>query len=44
MDAQADEIAAFLVPLAYNPPLASGDSSLPADLSANAVAQLTVSR
>jgi len=37
-DSQADEIAGFLLPNSYSPPILQGASSLPADLYANAVA------
>jgi exo-beta-1,3-glucanase (GH17 family) len=43
-DASADEIAAFLVPVTYNPPILEGAPSLPADLTTNAVASVTANR
>ena len=43
-DASADQIAAFLIPSSYNPPLLIGAQTLPADLYSNAVANVTVSR
>jgi exo-beta-1,3-glucanase (GH17 family) len=43
-DASADQIAAFLIPTSYSPPILLGAASLPADLNANAVASVTVSR
>lgn len=43
-DEQATRIAAFLVPAGYNPPLASGDSTLPAELEQWAVAKIEVTR
>jgi len=42
-DQLATEIAAFLVPATFSPPLASG-GALPASLSANALAQVSIQR
>ena len=44
IDQCARQIAAFLVPTNYTPPLAAGDEGLPAGLATNAVANLTVTR
>ena len=41
---QATEIAAFLVPSGYSPPLMSGQRSLPAELRDDAVAEATAQR
>ena len=43
-DAYATKIAAFLVPQSYTPPLAQGDTTLPAELSTNAVASVLTER
>lgn len=43
-DVTATQIAAFLVPKSYDPPLLSGDQTLPAQLYANSVAQVIVKR
>jgi hypothetical protein len=43
-DEDATQIAAFLVPAGYSPPLMSGDATLPPDLYANAVAQAITTR
>jgi exo-beta-1,3-glucanase (GH17 family) len=43
-DSQADEIAGFLLPNSYSPPIVLGASSLPADLYTNAVATADVHR
>ncbi|MDP2874161.1 MAG: hypothetical protein Q8N84_02625 [bacterium] len=43
-DELATKIAAFLVPTGYQPPLAGGEQTLPAELYANAVAYVTVDR
>ncbi|HWY19882.1 MAG TPA: glycosyl hydrolase family 17 protein [Candidatus Acidoferrum sp.] len=43
-DTSADQIAAFLIPSNYNPPLLTGAQTLPPDLYNNAVANVTVSR
>jgi len=43
-DASADQIAAFLIPSTYNPPLLTGAQTLPADLYNNAAASVTVNR
>ena len=43
-DPYASQIAAFLVPTTYAPPLASGWAQLPAELNSNAVAQVRVTR
>jgi hypothetical protein len=44
LDAQATQIAAFLVPNGYTPPLMAGGQVLPAELYSNAVAYLIVER
>lgn len=44
VDGEATEIIAFLVPAKYNPPLMSGSTALPAELTNNAIAQKTVTR
>jgi len=44
IDQHATEIAAFLVPNGYDPPLMAGDQALPAGLFENAIAQVTVER
>jgi hypothetical protein len=44
VDEEATEIAAFLVPNAYSPPLLSGQSSLPAELRDEAVAEARAQR
>lgn len=44
IDEKASRIAAFLVPVGYNPPLLSGSNSLPDELEENAVANVEVSR
>jgi len=44
IDEQATEIAAFLVPSGYSPPLMSGQRSLPAELRDDAVAEATAQR
>ncbi len=43
-DSQANKIAAFLVPADYNPPHASGDTSLPSEIFQDAVGYVEVSR
>jgi exo-beta-1,3-glucanase (GH17 family) len=43
-DATADQVAAFLVPSTYTPPLLLGAQTLPAALFANAVANVNVDR
>ena len=43
-DASADQIAAFLIPSTYNPPILLGAQTLPADLATNSVASVSVSR
>ena len=43
-DASADEIAAFLIPVTYTPPILEGAALLPASLYSNAVASVTVNR
>ena len=43
-DGSADEIAAFLIPVTYNPPILEGAASLPADLNTYAVASVTANR
>lgn len=43
-DASADQIAAFLIPTTYSPPILTGSGTLPADLYANAVASISVNR
>jgi exo-beta-1,3-glucanase (GH17 family) len=43
-DAQADEIAGFLLPSSYSPPIVLGGQSLPADLYSNAVATADAQR
>jgi exo-beta-1,3-glucanase (GH17 family) len=44
IDQLATEIAAFLIPASYTPPLVGGASTLPAELDAHAVAQTEVTR
>ncbi|MBU4263106.1 MAG: hypothetical protein KKC76_14725, partial [Proteobacteria bacterium] len=44
IDEQANTIAAFLVPKDYYPPPAGGASTLPAELTDNAVAYVEVTR
>ena len=44
VDEQASKIAAYVVPANFQPPLLSGDSSLPAELDNTAVASLVVNR
>jgi hypothetical protein len=44
MDQNATEIAAYLVPNGYSPPLMSGGATLPADLEQNAVTRVMVDR
>ena len=44
IDEQATKIAAYLVPVGYTPPLASGETTLPAELENNAVAWVEVTR
>ncbi|HVN26262.1 MAG TPA: glycosyl hydrolase family 17 protein [Candidatus Paceibacterota bacterium] len=44
IDGQADEITAFLLPNSYAPPILLGSQSLPADLTANAVATADAKR
>lgn len=44
IDEQATEIIAFLVPNGYNPPLISGDSTLPPELDENALAKIIATR
>ena len=44
VDPIATEIAAFLVPLGYSPPLASGSPTLPAQLETDALASIQVDR
>ncbi len=44
VDQNATRIAAFLVPLGYDPPLMSGGQSLPFDLERNSVASVMVER
>jgi hypothetical protein len=43
-DPCASDIAAFLVPSSYSPPLGQGESTLSGDLLTNAVAQVTTNR
>jgi len=43
-DSSATEIAAYLVPAGYNPPLLSGQASLPAEFNQNSVASADVKR
>ena len=43
-DAQATDIAAFLIPLTYTPPAATWDGVLPAELYVNSVAYDEVNR
>lgn len=43
-DAQATDIAAFLIPLSYTPPAASWDGVLPAELYVNSMAYVEVNR
>jgi hypothetical protein len=43
-DECATQVAAFLVPASYSPPLLGGQSQLPPELDQNAVAKLTVNR
>jgi exo-beta-1,3-glucanase (GH17 family) len=43
-DQQATQIAAFLIPSTYNPPILLGAQSLPASLYANSVADASVNR
>ena len=43
-DANASKIIAFLIPVGYNPPTLSGESSIPADLTTHAAAQTSVNR
>jgi hypothetical protein len=44
VDAEATEVAAFLVPATYNPPLLGGAAALPVALSQHAIAQLIATR
>ncbi|HMQ31572.1 MAG TPA: glycosyl hydrolase family 17 protein [Chloroflexaceae bacterium] len=44
IDERATEIAAFLVPVGYTPPILSGSGALPAELEQRAVAKVQVSR
>lgn len=44
LDHQATAIAAFLIPVNYEPPVLSGAAQLPSELSENAVAEETISR
>jgi len=44
IDEQATQVAAYVIPMTYEPPLASGDLSLPAVLDQNAAAKLIVTR
>ena len=44
IDAQATEVAAFLFPLTFSPPLAAGWSSLPVELYMNSLVYLVVTR
>ena len=44
VDEQATNIAAYLVPATYNPPLASGETSLPIEFEQKSVAKVNVSR
>lgn len=44
IDEQATEIAAFLLPRGYDPPLMSGQSVLPPELNGNALAWVNVTR
>jgi glucan 1,3-beta-glucosidase len=43
-DASADSIAAFLIPITYNPPILEGASNLPPELYSNSIANVTVNR
>jgi exo-beta-1,3-glucanase (GH17 family) len=43
-DAQATDIAAFLIPLAYTPPLAAWDAILPPELFTSSAATISVNR
>ena len=43
-DQDADHIAAYVLPVSYSVPPASGDASIPAGVDANAVAKAIVSR
>jgi hypothetical protein len=43
-DACASDLTAFLVPSTYSPPQASGQTSLPAELQTNTLAQVTTNR
>jgi exo-beta-1,3-glucanase (GH17 family) len=43
-DSQADQIAAYLIPTTYNPPLATGQATLPAELDQNAVVKVVANR
>jgi len=43
-DASADQIAAFLIPPTYSPPILQGAGTLPSDLATNAVASVSVNR
>jgi hypothetical protein len=43
-DAQADQIAAFLIPKSYSPPIASGQANLPGDIERAALAKVFRSR
>jgi exo-beta-1,3-glucanase (GH17 family) len=43
-DALADEIAVYLIPTTYNPPLLTGAQTLPAELAANAAASALANR
>ena len=44
VDENATEIAAYLLPTAYDPPAAGGASTLPSELDANAVARVRTTR
>lgn len=44
IDSEATEIAAFLVPFNYTPPLLGGSAALPSELYANSVAHVEVTR
>lgn len=44
VDEEATTIVAYLVPSGYSPPLAAGEPTLPADVQAKAVAQVSVTR
>ena len=44
VDEQADQIAAYLLPMSYDPPSLGGQESLPPELDVNAVAKVIVTR